>query len=197
MLVLYGNNMYIVGANTLGEIAFYLCERAGIEVHGFIDDVKLSGEFCDKPIVSGTHNINFNDLNLKSGIFIAIGDNANREIVSKMINSYNIPLINLIDPKATLEKNIVIGVGNLIMAGVYIGAKSSIGNGNLFFPNVSITHHNKIGNFNFFSPNSSVGGYTVIEDLCRISMNSCVRPYQKIVSKTSSEPCSIIQGDSI
>ena len=187
--------MYIIGASTLGEIALGILLRSDTEVTGFYDDICKEHHFCDKPVFGPIKNLLSSPDALEKGVFIAIGDNQNRREKFEEILSMNIPIMNIIDPRAVIELNVQIGSGNLIMAGAYIGVKTILGNGNLIFSGVSLTHHNKVGNFNFFSPNASVGGYSVINDECKIAMNCSVAPYVNIETQTLSQPCSLIGGN--
>jgi len=186
--------MYIVGASTLGEIVLGIMNRMGGEVTGFYDDVYEGKYFCEKPVLGPIRDLALNPDVLQKGAVVAIGDNGNRRKISEDIRAMQVPLVNVVDARATLELTSRIGSGNLIMAGAYIGVKTIIGDGNLIFPGVSITHHNTVGNYNFFSPNSSVGGYTEISDECKFSMNCVVAPYIRIESGVSTQPGSYLSG---
>jgi len=184
--------MYIVGASTLGEIACSIIKRGGVQLDGFFDDYYSDVEFCGIPVMGEIDTIFNIDSVKQAGIFVAIGDNSNRRIISERIAAAGIPLVNIIDPTAVLEDDVILGAGNLIMAHAYIGIGTIMENGNIVFPGVSITHHNKIGCYNFFSPNASVGGYTEIANECKFGMNCCVLPYNKISSHAHSLPCTVL-----
>lgn len=184
--------MFIFGASTLGEIACAVINRGSGQLYGFFDDYYTDAEFCGLPVI-GTLDTIFQMAEVrKFGISVAVGDNSNRRKVSERITAAGIPLLNVIDPSAVLEKDVILGSGNLIMAHAYLGVKTVMGDGNIIFPGVSITHHNKVGCYNFFSPNASVGGFTEIANECKIGMNCCVLPYGKISSHAQSLPCTVL-----
>ncbi len=186
-----GNRMYIIGASTLGEIALEVIVRSGAnDILGFYDDISSKNSFCGKPILGKLEALYSNPDAVKQGVFIAIGDNSNRNKIYEKMKEMNIPLVNVIDPTAVVEQNCSIGVGNLIMANSYIGVQTKIGDCNLIFPGVSITHHNVVGDCNFFAPNVSVGGYTQIKNECKFGLNSGVAPYIHLDSETHTQPCS-------
>ncbi|MGY3861418.1 PglD-related sugar-binding protein [Aeromonas lacus] len=185
--------MYIVGASTLGEIACSVIKRGAERLDGFFDDYYSDNvEFCGAPVIGKLDKIFKMDAVKQAGVFVAIGDNLNRRLISERLTAAGIPLVNIIDPTAVLEEDVILGAGNMIMSHVYIGVKTIMGNGNIVFPGVSITHHNKIGCYNFFSPNTSIGGYTEIANECKVGMNCCVLPYNKIASHAHSLPCTVL-----
>ncbi len=186
--------MFILGASTLGEIVIEVAIRSKYKIEGFYDEINTS-KFCGGlPILGKLNDLIENPIAYVSGVFIAIGDNKNRRVISEQLLERGVPLCNIIDSSATIESSASLGSGNLVMSGAYIGVRTTIGTGNLIFPGVSITHHNSVGSFCFFSPNSSVGGFTHIEDECKIAMNSVVPPYVRIIFGSESQPGSIITG---
>lgn len=184
--------MYIVGASTLGEIACAVINRGVERLDGFFDDYYTGVEFCGVPLIGKLDALFKIDSVQQSGIFVAIGDNLNRRLISERITAAGIPLVNIIDSTAVLEEDVILGAGNLIMSHAYLGVRTIMGDGNIVFPGVSITHHNKVGCYNFFSPNASVGGYTEIANECKVGMNCCVLPYSKISSHAHSIPCTVL-----
>jgi sugar O-acyltransferase (sialic acid O-acetyltransferase NeuD family) len=75
-----------------------------------------------------------------------------RQRMDNMLRQVNIPMANIIDPSARVQRNAVLGVGNVILAYCHIGACTSIGNGNFFSPYVDVEHHCSVGDFCTFGP---------------------------------------------
>lgn len=75
-----------------------------------------------------------------------------RQRMDNMLRQVNIPMANIIDPSARVQRNAVLGVGNVILAYCHIGACTSIGNGNFFSPYVDVEHHCNVGDFCTFGP---------------------------------------------
>ena len=187
--------MYIFGTSTLSEIILDIAQCINIKIDGFFDDFTNETSFYGIPIIGGMDSL----LKLKDDLpeielFVAVGDNVNREKLFKTIENNGTSLSNIIHPGAYIEPTATLGSGNLLMHGAYLGAKVIIGDGNLIFPGVCITHHNRIGDFNFFSPNVSVGGHTRIQSGCKIGMNSVVKPYIEIASNYHCDPLTIVSG---
>ena len=185
--------MYIYGTSTLSEMIIDMVKSMDIHIEGFFDDFSDESTFYGIPVVGGMDSL----LKLKEELseiklFVAVGDNVNREKLFATIADNSISSFNIIHPGANIESTAVLGSGNLIMCGAYIGTKVVIGNGNLIFPGVCITHHNHVGDFNFLSPNVSIGGYTKIASRCKIGMNSAVEPYIEVKSNYYCEPLTIV-----
>lgn len=187
--------MYVYGTSTLSEIIIDMVKYMNVNIEGFFDDFTDQSSFQGIPVIGGMDSLMELKENLPEiKLFVAVGDNVNREKLFATIADNDISLSNIIHPGAYIESTAVLGHGNLVMCGAYIGSKVVIGNGNLIFPGVCITHHNHIGEFNFFSPNVSVGGYTRIHSKCKIGMNSVVKPHIEVADNYTSEPLTIISG---
>jgi len=185
--------MFIIGAGALGEIAVNILLRRGDRVAGFFDDVTGEKEFCGIPVLGKIADMAGRRM-AEESVFVAIGDNKNRRLLSEKALAAGFSLANVIDASATVEASAVLGAGNLLMAGSYIGVSVTLGSGNLVFPGVSLTHHNQVGDFNFFSPNASVGGYTHLGDDCKISMGCVVAPYICVATGTFVPPLQFFEG---
>jgi sugar O-acyltransferase (sialic acid O-acetyltransferase NeuD family) len=185
--------MYILGAGTLGEIALDTAIRAGLQVLGFYDDVTEATECEGLPVLGRFDDFRRDNCAMSEGAFIAIGDNYKRRTCAESFRALGVHFPNIIDPRATLSPTVLIGDGNLLLPGTYIGTKCSLGSYNLIFPGVSMTHHNQVGSYCFFSPNASVGGFTKIGDCCKVGMNCVVLPYRELISGFESSPLSVIE----
>lgn len=185
--------MYIYGTGTLSEIIIDVVQYIDVKIEGFFNDFSGGSSFCGIPIIGGMDDLIKLKKNLpEMKLFVAVGNNSNREKIFSTAANNGISLSNIIHPDAYIESTAELGCGNLIMHGSYIGSKVVIGNGNLLFPGVCITHHNRIGNFNFFSPGVSIGGYTKVASRCKIGMNSVVKPYIEVASNYHCEPLAIV-----
>lgn len=187
--------MYIYGTSTLSEIILDVAKSIEIKIDGFFDDFTNNTSFYGIPIIGGMEClIRLKDNTPNIELFVAVGDNENREMLFKKIESYNISLPNIIHPGACIESTAELGFGNLVMHGAYVGIKVTIGNGNLIFPCVCLTHHNIVGDYNFFSPNVSIGGYTKIKSRCKFGMNSVVKPHIEISNNYHCNPLTIVHA---
>jgi len=186
--------VFIVGAGTLGEIVLETAIRAGHEVKGFYDDITKASELDGLPILGRLDDLKNDSSARDEGVFVAIGDNRNRQRCAEELRALGVHFPNIIDPRAILSPTAILGVGNLLLPGCYVGTKCTLGSCNLLFPGVSITHHNNVGNYCFFSPNASVGGFSRIGDCCKVGMNCVVLPYRELEPGMEFAPSAVIEG---
>ena len=182
--------MYIIGTSTLAEIIVEILHSQGEKILGFYDDYSKQKMFSDIPILGTISDLI--DSKNRYPVFVAIGDNKARQLISEMLIKSGFDFFNVIHSKSNIEPSVKIGKGNFFSSFSYVGTSSIIGDGNIIFPGVSITHHNKIGNYNFISPNSSIGGYTKLGDNCKVGMNCVIKPYLEIKSNSSFESLAMI-----
>lgn len=109
----------------------------------------------------------------KLNIFIAIGDNNQRE---KWYNELNtkFTLPNLISPFALVDESVQIGNANVICPNVFIGPKAKIGNNNIINSASVIEHEVEISNHCHTGPSSTICGRSFIGNSCFIGANSTV-----------------------
>ncbi len=190
--------MYIIGTSTLSEMILDFLDILDIKVEGFFDDYRKEEKFKGHRVIGGCQElIDNSEKYIESKFFVAIGNNFGREKISKFIKEKGLSLCNILHKNSFVEKSVIIGDGNLIMSGVYIGSNCKIGDGNLIFPGVSITHHNIVDDYCFFSTNVSIGGYAHIQSFCKIGMNSVVRPYIQVKSGYNCDPLTLVDGEKI
>jgi len=187
--------LYIVGADTLGEMVLETARELGVEILGFVDDVSPEPEFLGIPIVGGTTWL-LERAERDEGItaFVAIGGNDGRARVTRRLAKARARLPNLIHPRAWVAASARFGAGNLVMAQAYVGTKVVLGDGNLVFPGVCLGHHNTVGDFTFLAPGVSVGGRATIGDYAKLGMNTAVDADAAVCSGFMCPPLTRVGG---
>jgi len=111
--------------------------------------------------------------NLVGGI-IAIGDNWIRSKVYEKIKSIgpNFTFVKTIHPNAQIAKNVQIGDGTVIMAGVIINSNSTVGNHCILNTNSSLDHDGFMDDFSSLAPNVTTGGDVKIGKFSAISLGA-------------------------
>lgn len=131
-----------------------------------IDNKKKFQSFFDK-------NCNF-----KISIFIAIGFNYHRKIISEFLDSNFKTFFNyltIISKQSNISKNVKIGKGSIIMPGVSINTDSVIGKHSIINTNSSLDHHNNIGNFVSVAPGVNTGGYVKVRSGSHLGIGSNIK----------------------
>lgn len=151
------NKLIIIGANGHGKVAADIAMKTkkwknilfldddssikrsmGLEVIGKIEDALLYKK--------------------KTDFFVAIGNNTTREIIQKGIEDEGLSVVSLIHPNAVLGKDVTIGKGTAIMAGVVINSCTRVGKGCIINTNSSLDHDNIIEDYVHISPGSNLAG---------------------------------------
>jgi sugar O-acyltransferase (sialic acid O-acetyltransferase NeuD family) len=95
-----------------------------------------------------------------AGGLVAIGDNFQRSEVVHKINrlSPDFPFSSSIHPQANIARDVEIGTGTVIMAGVTISPSCTIGRFCLLNTNSSLDHDSVMDEFSSLAPRVSTGG---------------------------------------
>jgi sugar O-acyltransferase (sialic acid O-acetyltransferase NeuD family) len=149
------------------------------EIAGFIDNNLPTGhKVLDYKVLGKKEEINtlINKHEIFGGI-IAIGDNFIRSNVEKKIKQLcnEFKFINCIHPKSNIAFNVVMGQGNVVMAGATINTSSEISNHCIFNTNCSIDHDNRIANFASIAPNAVTGGNVEVGEFSAIGIGATVK----------------------
>ena len=148
------------------------------EIAGFIDNsLPMGHKVLDYKVLGKEDEIN--TLFYKHEIFggiIAIGDNFIRSNVEKKIKQLcnEFKFINCVHPNSNIAFDVVMGEGNVVMAGATINTSSEISNHCIFNTNCSIDHDNKIANFVSIAPNAVTGGNVQVGEFSAIGIGATV-----------------------
>jgi len=162
------NPVIIFGANTIGRGAKEIFERNGNVVYGFLDDAKeLAGKEVDNVTVLGvTDDDGFLKLiGKKCEAFVASDDNKVRKSLVKMLQEVrHVQPVNAIHKSAIVPESAFIGHGNLIDAGVIIGAASKVSSHCLLQAGVIVGAEATLGDFVQVGAGSCINSGVTIED---------------------------------
>jgi len=91
-----------------------------------------------------------------------------------MLKDIGFELPNVIHSRATVEPSAVLGEGNIVMAGAYVGSQTVVGNNCIFNVNAVVSHDCKIGNSVNVASGAVVAGIVTIGDRTIIGQCSSV-----------------------
>jgi sugar O-acyltransferase (sialic acid O-acetyltransferase NeuD family) len=154
------------------------------EVIGIIDSVHEIGtdRYGYKVLGRQDNLINIVDEYKIDAGLITIGDNYSRSIVYDSIIKQmpSFEFINAIHPSVIIGKNVEIGFGVVIMAGVIINPLSKIGNFTFFATGCQIEHDCVIEDYASVSAGSVMGGYVSIGMFSAITLGVVILDRLKI-----------------
>ncbi len=140
---------------------------------GLIDPYKsLDEQHFGYPIVGNRRD--YSILKRVYGGIVAIGDNWTRKEMTELIKSSapQFEFIRCVHPRATLGRDVQMGGGTTIMAGVVINSGTVMGEGCIVNTSSSVDHESVLGNFVSIAPNSSTGGCVYIDDFTAIGIGT-------------------------
>ena len=134
----------------------------GYEILGYLDDLEY--------ILSNS--------NVKGGV-IAIGDNFTRRTVRREISTIatDFSFVNVIHPSVVLGKDVELGEGCVLMAGVIVNNNCKIGNHCFLATKSSLDHDSSIGDFSSMSPGVTTGGRVRIGRCSAIGIGASILHY--------------------
>ncbi|GAA4282100.1 NeuD/PglB/VioB family sugar acetyltransferase [Gaetbulibacter aestuarii] len=172
-------NIVVFGASGHAKVIIDILEKQNkYNIIGLIDSFKPKGETVfeyeilgteeDLPYILKTYNI--------YGGIIAIGDNYSRMSMYHKIDDLNLNLkyISAIHPRAIIGKNVVIGNGCCIMAGVVVNSDTTLGKHAILNTKCSVDHDCKIGDFSSIAPGATLGGGVMVDYCSAISLGASV-----------------------
>jgi len=174
----------IVGASGFGMEVLWLARRLGRNVVGFLDDTteKHDKQILNIPVLGAIDKCG----KYRNNEFIvAIGSPRGREkVVSRLINYKVVEYATLIDPSAIVDKDVSIGEGSIICAGVICTVNVSIGKHSIINLNSTIGHEVEIGDFVTVAPNVSISGNIYLKDLVEVGTGAVLREKLEIGAGT-------------
>lgn len=115
-------------------------------------------------------------------LFVAIGNNLNREKVTNELISEGFSLATIVHPSAIVAASVSIGEGSCILAGAILNPHVTIGKGVIVNTGASLDHHNRIGDYSHVCPGSVLAGDVTIGSHCFLGTGSVVSNQIEITS---------------
>ncbi|HGM9781653.1 MULTISPECIES: acetyltransferase [Morganellaceae] len=174
------DNIIVIGSSGHARVVIDIIEEEGrYNIVGLCDRFREIGENTegylilgkeeDLPFLIEKHKVH--------GIIVAIGDNFVRGKVSNKIKNIcpEIKFISAVHPKTAIAKNVEIGEGTVIVAGVVANSKAKIGKGCIINTSASIGHDVTIEDYASVGPGTRIAGGCTIGTGTAVGIGSVVR----------------------
>jgi len=172
-------NTVIIGAGGHGKVVLNIVQHdINMNVVGFIDDdpnllgrmvngLPVIGYFSSLPQLTQNYTI--------EGAIVAIaGNNETRAKFFQKLNDLKVKLINAVHPSAIISKDIKIGEGVVISAGVIINPSTKIGNDVIINTGAIIDHDDIIEDHVHIAPAASLAGLVRVKKYAHIGIGASV-----------------------
>ncbi|MGY8914760.1 MAG: NeuD/PglB/VioB family sugar acetyltransferase, partial [Flavobacteriales bacterium] len=153
----------IFGASGHGGVVLDCLLKEGVfDCIGFLDSYKKSGNFFSGYEILGDENA-LPAIMCKyevSGIVVAIGDNWTRRCVVQKIQKLvpHLEFISTVHPSAAISREVILGKGSVVLAGVKISSNASVGNHCILNTNSILEHDSIMHDYSSLAPMVCVGG---------------------------------------
>ena len=178
-------NIILIGASDHCRYTIDIIEQENkYKIVGLLDKNLPAGEFYGGYEVLGYLD-DIVEIMFQQGALgglVAIGDNFTRKsIVADIIKKIpDFKFINAIHPSVIIGKEVTIGWGSVIMAGVIINNNCRIGNHTFLATKSSIDHDSSLGEFSSLSPGVTTGGRVLIGTCTAIGIGATILHYKNI-----------------
>jgi sugar O-acyltransferase (sialic acid O-acetyltransferase NeuD family) len=182
------NNIVIIGSGALAaELTSHIyninsCNIDSLVIKGYLDDdfnnFKYNSEKYkyNSPYLGTLKDYKFSQ---NEEYALGIGSTESRKKIIDKLTIHGLKFKNLIHPLAQIDKNSILGLGNIVYSNTIIGPNVNIGNHNIFTSFSFISHDCYIGNNNFFST-SGLAGAVIIGNDNFFGIRSTIIPFIKI-----------------
>lgn len=168
-------DIIIIGASGFGMEVLWLARRLGRNISGFLDDTveKQGKQIMGAPVLGlidqcGKHENN--------EFIIAIGSSRGREsVVSRIQDCAVVEYATLIDPSAIVDKDVSVGEGCIICAGVICTVGIEIGRHTIINLNSTVGHSVRFGDYVTVAPNVSISGDIYLNSLVEVGTGAVLR----------------------
>jgi len=171
-------NIVIFGAGNTSRVVIDIIEREDkYKIIGIINKGDGKMTISNYEVLGDESILKYllHEKQLYGGI-VGPADNYTRfKIVEKIKSSVpEFNFITAIHPNAVIAKNVSIGLGTYIMAGVVINSGAKIGNNCLLNTKSSFDHDSQMDDFSSLAPGVTIGGSVKIGKLSAISLGANV-----------------------
>jgi sugar O-acyltransferase (sialic acid O-acetyltransferase NeuD family) len=168
--------LIIIGASGHALEIHFLAERLGLRIKGFLDDnVSVwDSEVLGSPVLGGIDRWVEHD---ECQFTVAIGSpRVRRKVIEQMECAGQPAFATLIDPAAIVSgREVTIGTGSVICAGVVLTTRISLGKHVLINRNATIGHESRLGDYVTIAPLAAVSGRVSLAELVEVGTGACIR----------------------
>lgn len=169
----------IIGAGGHGKVIADIIEKSNDKVFGFLDDNCNDAEIMGYPVLGKTEDARrYND----KEFFIAIGNNAVRKNIACKYSE--LKFYTAIHPKAVIARDVKIGEGTCIMAGVVINPATVIGRHSIINSGSVVEHDNRLADFVHLSPGAVLCGTVAVGECTHIGAGAVIKNNVSVTENT-------------
>lgn len=150
--------IFLFGAGGHGRAVAEVIRRVGEHEIACVLDDGQTGTACGAPIVGGRGELAaLVDRGISAGV-VAVGNNADREIITTLAEAAGLSLVTVVDPSAVVAGDATLGAGTILMPMSMAGAAASLGRGVILNTAATVDHDCTVGAFAHVSVGAHLSG---------------------------------------
>ncbi len=178
-------DIFIIGSGGHAKVIIDIVEKDGLyNILGLLNAQPNIGEKILGYEVLGkdTDLAKFAKSHAIKGVIIAVGDNFTRSKVVARIRKENpeLSFFSAIHPQTAIARDVKVGQGTVIMAGVSVNINSTIGEFCILNTNASLDHDSVMSDFSSLAPGVTAGGECEIGAYSAINIGAVLLPRIKV-----------------
>lgn len=173
-------SIYILGYSGHAYTVIDTAQSKGFVILGYFDESENERNPFSLKFMGSENILDFKEKVNEASCFPAIGDNAIREKVIKLITKNNIKQEILIHKTAVVNSLVKIKNSTLVNAGVVINSMSNVGLGCIINTNATIEHDCQISDYVHIAPGAVLTGNVSVGKSSLIGANSVIKENIKI-----------------
>jgi sugar O-acyltransferase (sialic acid O-acetyltransferase NeuD family) len=151
--------IFLYGAGGHGRSVAEVIRRQGrYRIVSVLDDTRRGHVEGVGDVTGGREELpSLSSAGVRAG-FVAIGNNADRESITALLESGGFSQVTVIDPAAIVAKDVPIGPGTVMMPFSLAAAGSSVGRGVILNTSATVDHDSVVDDFAHLSVGVHLGG---------------------------------------
>lgn len=174
------NKIYIFGYSGHSYVVIDSIEASSIEVLGYFDKFQATNNPLDIKYKGDETLVNLKSVLEENLVFPTVGDNGIRENIIRLFEKNKLKETIIIDPKAQVSKNSIIGNSTFVAPGAIINSFTTIGKGCIINSGAIVEHDCSISDFTHVAPGAVLTGNVSVGKSVFIGANAVINPGTRI-----------------
>ncbi|MGC2331286.1 MAG: acetyltransferase [Candidatus Acidiferrales bacterium] len=169
--------VFVYGAGGHGKVvADILISKGDAEFAGFVDDrEELRGtKVLGLPVFGDSEWLRRETAKSRIAIALGVGENRCRQLLADRCSRWQIDILTLVHPAATVSRAAELGRGTVVMAGAVINPDAKVGAGAIVNTGAVVEHDVEVGDYAHLAPNAAMGGASQLGAFCHLGLGAVV-----------------------
>jgi sugar O-acyltransferase (sialic acid O-acetyltransferase NeuD family) len=179
--------VFVYGARGHGKVVADILISSGESgFAGFVDDrEELRGTtVMGFPVVGNGEWLRREASNSRLAVALGTGESRSRRLLTARCRSWEIAILTLVHPAATVSRSARLGPGTVVMAGAIINPEANVGAGVIVNTGAVVEHDVEIGDYAHIAPNAAMGGASRLGSFSHLGLGAVVLQCVSVGSHT-------------